>query len=348
VQMMCYLLFWLFQFPFLLVSPQRIRHLFLLKAAIVPATWVAILIWALREVPPGVSLGPKHAALSGSAASWAWLSSLNSALGIYATLAVNIPDFTRYAKNEQAQYVQIIIIPVAFTLAGFCGMAVASASEVLYGSVIWDPLQLIDRWDSRAASFFAAFSFTVATLGTNISANSLSAANDMTVLFPRYINIRRGQIICAVIGGWALCPWEILASAPGFLTFMSGYTVFLGPFAAIMVFDYWIVHKGNVDVPAMYDPCGRYKYWNGINWRAAVALLFSVIPSLPGLAASINPEIRVGNASKLFDIAWLYGFFTAGFLYWTLSSLFPARETYLEKADLGTFLDADLDSSSDK
>ncbi|KAJ7227195.1 permease for cytosine/purines, uracil, thiamine, allantoin-domain-containing protein [Mycena pura] len=307
VQMMCYLLFWLFQFPFLLVSPQRIRHLFLLKAAIVPATWVAMLIWALREAPPGVSLGPKHAVLSGSAASWAWLSSLNSAFGIYATLAVNIPDFTRYAKNEQAQYVQIIIVPVVFTLAGFCGMAVASASEVIYGSVIWDPLQLIDRWDSRAASFFAAFSFTVATLGTNISANSLSAANDMTVLFPRYINIRRGQIICAVIGGWALCPWEILASAPGFLTFMSGYTVFLGPFAAMYVFTYWIVHKGNVDVPAMYDPRGRYRYWNGINWRAAVALLFSVIPSLPGLAASINPDIRVGNASKLFDIAWLYG-----------------------------------------
>jgi len=214
--------------------------------------------------------------------------------------------------------------------------------------VIWDPLQLIDRWDSRAASFFAAFSFTVATLGTNISANSISAANDMTVLFPRYINIRRGQIICAVIGGWALCPWEILASAPGFLTFMSGYTVFLGPFAAIMVFDYWIVHNGNVDVPAMYDPRGRYKYWNGINWRAAVALLFSVIPSLPGLAASINLDIHVGNASKLFDIAWLYGFFTAGFLYWTLSSLFPARETYLEKADLGPSLETDSSTSSDK
>ncbi|KAF7374888.1 hypothetical protein MSAN_00374900 [Mycena sanguinolenta] len=279
VGMMCYFLFWLIQFPFLLVSPQRIRHLFVVKAFIVPATWLAILIWAMHEAPPSVSLTPKHAELSGSAASWAWLSSLNSALGIYATLAVNIPDFTRYAKNERAQYVQIIIIPIAFTLAGFCGMAVASASEVLYGSVIWDPLQLINLWDSRAASFFAAFSFALATLGTNISANSLSAANDMT-------------------GGWVLCPWEILSSAPGFLTFMSGYTVFLGPFAALMVVDYWIVHKCNVDVPAMYDRHGRYQYWNGINWRAVVALLFSVTPSLPGLAASINPNIKVGNAAK--------------------------------------------------
>ncbi|KAK7033133.1 permease for cytosine/purines, uracil, thiamine, allantoin-domain-containing protein [Favolaschia claudopus] len=345
VGMMCYFLFWLIQFPFLLVSPQRIRHLFVVKAIIVPATWLAILIWALHEAPPSVSLTPKHAVLSGSAASWAWLSSLNGALGIYATLSVNIPDFTRYAKNEQAQYVQIIVIPVAFTLAGFCGMAVASASEVLYGSVIWDPLQLINLWDSRAASFFAAFSFALATLGTNISANSLSAANDMTVLFPRYINIRRGQIICAIIGGWALCPWEILSSAPGFLTFMSGYTVFLGPFAALMVVDYWIVHKCNVDVPAMYDPHGRYRYWNGINWRAAVALLFSVTPSMPGLAASINPNLDVGNGSHLFDIAWLYGFFTAGAIYWALSRMFPATETYVET--LVVEKDAD-DEASDR
>lgn len=121
---------------------------------------------------------------------------------------------------------------------------------MLYGETLWDPLKLIDRWDNRAAAFFAAFSFFIATLGTNISANSLSAANDMTVLFPRYINIRRGQIICAILGGWALCPWEILATAPGFLTFMNGYalsemlrffklifkyryTVFLGPFAGM-------------------------------------------------------------------------------------------------------------------
>jgi NCS1 family nucleobase:cation symporter-1 len=112
---------------------------------------------------------------------------------------------------------------------------VTSAGQILYGEIIWDPLRLIDRWDNRAAAFFASFSFVLATLGTNISANSLSAANDMTVLCPSYINIRRGQVICALIGGWVLCPWVILASAPGFLSFMSGYTVFLGPFAGMYV-----------------------------------------------------------------------------------------------------------------
>ena len=109
------------------------------------------------------------------------------------------------------QYVQIIIIPVAFTLGAFIGMMVTSAGAVLYGQVLWDPLQLINQWDNRAAAFFASAAFMLTTLGTNISANSLSAANDMTVLFPRYINIRRGQVLCAILGGWALCPWEILA-----------------------------------------------------------------------------------------------------------------------------------------
>jgi len=193
-------------------------------------------------------------------------------------------------------------------------------------------LRLINKWDNRPAAFFASFSFVLTTLGTNISANSLSAGNDMAALWPRYINIRRGQVICAFIGGWALCPWEILANAVGFLSFMNGYTVFLGPFAGIMVTDYWLVHRGRVDVPAMYRPYGRYRYTGGVNWRAALAILVSVTPNLPGLISSINPDIKVGGAIYLFDIAWLLGFTLASVVYYTPSILFPAYDTMLEEA----------------
>ncbi|KDQ54500.1 hypothetical protein JAAARDRAFT_135506 [Jaapia argillacea MUCL 33604] len=336
VGMASYLLYWLIQFPFMLVSPQKIRWLFLAKAIIVPPAWIAMLIWSFVKVPssnPGGLLN-QHTALSGAKLSWAWLSALNSALGIYSTLAVNIPDFTRYAKNERAQYVQLLIIPTVFTLCGFIGIAVTSAGIVLYGEVLWDPLRLIDKWDNRAAAFFAAFTFVLTTIGTNISANSLSAGNDMTVLFPRYINIRRGQIICAFIGGWVLCPWEILANAVGFLSFMNGYTVFLGPFAGIMVADYWIVHRCKVDVPAMYDPHGRYRYFYGCNWRAALALLVSVPPNLPGLINSINLKIPAGGAVYLFDIAWILGFTLALSVYSVTSILFPAKETFMKEAIL--------------
>lgn len=115
----------------------------------------------------------------------------------------------------------------------YIGIAVTSAGEILYGDILWDPLHLIDRWDNRAAAFFASLSFLLSIAGANISANSLSAANDLMVLLPKYINIRRGQVICAILGGWAMCPWEILAQAPGFLAFMAGYTVVLGPFAGM-------------------------------------------------------------------------------------------------------------------
>ncbi|KZP30106.1 NCS1 nucleoside transporter family [Athelia psychrophila] len=332
--MMCYLLYWLVQFPFMLVSPQKIRWLFVVKAMIVPATWVAMLIWAFVRVPPSQGLLNQHTTLKGSELGWAWMSAVNSALGLYSTLAVNIPDFTRYAKNEQAQRVQIFIIPIAFTLAGFVGIAVTTAGQQLYGETLWDPLRLIDKWDNRAAAFFASFSFLLATLGTNISANSLSAGNDMSALCPRYINIRRGQVICA-FSAWIMCPWEILNEATGFLAFMNGYTILLGPFAGIMVTDYWLVHRGRVDVPSMYRPRGRYRYTGGVNWRALLALLISVPPNLPGLVSSINTSIYVGSgATHLFDIAWLFGFFVASFVYYVASVLFPATETMLDEAIL--------------
>jgi len=347
--LMCYFLYWIIQFPFLLVSPQRIRWLFVVKAIIVPPTWLAMLIWAFIKVPPHQGIIADHANIHGASLSWAWLSALNSALGIYSTLAVNIPDFTRYAKDERAQFIQALIIPIAFTLCSFVGIAVTSAGSVLYGQVLWDPLRLIGQWDNRAAAFFASFAFVLSTLGTNISANSLCAGNDMTALCPKYINIRRGQIICAFLGGWALCPWEILASASGFLSFMNGYTVFLGPIAGIMVTDYWLIHRGNVDVPSMYRPHGRYRYTYGVNWRALAALIASVPPNLPGLIGSINPSIHIGSAANIFDVAYLFGFFVASGVYFLLSKLYPAYETMLdhvilEDEDASIFLD---ESASD-
>ncbi|KAH8115076.1 cytosine-purine permease [Phellopilus nigrolimitatus] len=316
--MLCYFLYWLIQFPFMFVSPQKIRWLFVVKGIIVPITWLAMLIWAFVKVPSHGALFHESANVSGSALSWAWLSALNSALGIYSTLAVNITDFTRYAKSERDQYIQIIIIPIVFTFAGFIGIAVTSVGVTLYGDIFWDPLRLINNWDNRAAAFFAS-SAVHACYNRN---------KHICQLF--YINVRRGQVICAIIGGWVLCPWEILASAQGFLSFMNGYTVFLGPFAGIMVTDFWLVHRGNVDVPSMYRPHGRYRYIGGVNWRAALALLVSVPPNLPGLISSINTSIKVGGSVHVFDIAWLFGFFSASFVYYVTSMLFPAKETMLD------------------
>jgi len=342
------MLYWVIQFPFMLVSPQRIRWFFVAKAIIVPPCWFAMLIWAFVKVPSSDGLFKQHSILAGSTFSWQWLSAMNSALGNFATVSVNIPDFTRYAKNERAQYVQLFIIPVAFTICGFIGIAVTSAGMVLYGQVLWNPLLLIDHWTNRPAAFFASFAFMTTTIGANISANSLSAANDLTVLLPRFINLRRGQVICAFLGGWALCPWEVLASAHRFLSFMGGYTVFLGPFAGIMVADYWLVHRGRVDVPAMYDPHGRYRYMHGFNWRAVLAILLSVPPLMPGLINLINPSIQIGRAVNLFDIAWIFGFVVALVVYTNVSLLFPAKETFLDEDSFNDINTESLDDDKGK
>ncbi|KAF8758684.1 cytosine-purine permease [Rhizoctonia solani] len=236
------------------------------------------------------------------------------------------------------------------------GIAVTSAGNVIYGEILWNPLTLIDHWDNRAAAFFASFVFCLATIGTNVSANSISAANDFTALLPKagrlWLNIKRGQILCALIGGWVVCPWEILGSAIGFLNFMGGYTVFLGPICSIMIVDYWLVHKGNIDIPALYDPKGRYRYVGGVNWRALLALCVSVPPNLPGLIHSINPKIDVGlGGQHLFSIAWLLGFSLAGVTYFITSTLFPPRETMVDELITGddqTSQSNDLENVTDE
>ncbi|CAE6424767.1 unnamed protein product [Rhizoctonia solani] len=317
---MCYFLYWLIQLPFLLMSPHKVRYLFIAKAILAPSAGLAMMIWGFVRTGGGPIFEQK-ATISGSALSWAMLSAMNSAIGNYATLSVNIPDFTlrphqRYARSPRDQYIQALVIPVIFTFFAFMGIAVTSAGNVIYGEILWDPLTLIDRWDNRAAAFFASFAFCLATIGTNVSANSISAANDFTALMPRWLNIRRGQILCAFIGGWAICPWKILGSAVGFLNFMAGYTVFLGPICSIMIVDYW--------------------YTGGVNWRALLALLVSVPPNLPGLIHSINPKINVGlGAQHLYSIAWLLGFSLAGVTYYVTSMLFPPTETMVDELITG-------------
>ncbi|KAI0747193.1 NCS1 nucleoside transporter family [Daedaleopsis nitida] len=327
--MLSYFLLWLVMMPLMFVHPQQIRWLFVVKAVIVPPAMFAIFIWALVKVPLRSGLIEQRSTLSGSALSYAWLSAMNSAMGGLATLAVNIPDFTRYAKNERAQYIQALAVPVACTLVSFIGIAVTSAGVVMYGEILWNPLVMIDRWESRPAAFFVSFAFALAALSTNISANTISAATDLAALFPRYINLRRGQVLVGIVGSWAVVPWEILSSAEGFLSFMGGYTIFLGPFAGIMVADYWIVHRCKVDVPAMYTPHGRYRYTYGTNWRALLTMLLAIPPNIPGLIASINPAVEISGAYKVFSFAWLFGFFVSLCVYSALSLVFPAKETFV-------------------
>ena len=225
------------------------------------------------------------------------------------------------------------MLPIVFTFIAFIGVAASSAGAVKYGELQWDPMALIANWPNRACRFFAAFSFALAALGVNISANSLSAANDLTALFPQYVNIRRGQLLCAVFA-WALVPWKILASAGNFLNFMAAYAVFLGPIASIMVLDFWVIHKRKYDTLALFQPHGIYRYTAGFNWRAIVAFLVGVAPNMPGFINGVNHNIDVGVGVHPYQFGWLLGFVGTGIVYYALETIFPPTETMIEKAVL--------------
>ncbi|KAI8933323.1 hypothetical protein NX059_009947 [Plenodomus lindquistii] len=332
--MVSFFLFWLSSVPFLCMHPNQLRWLFMVKSTIVPVAWIAILIWAFVSTEGG-EMWQQKATLEGSAYSWAFLSSLTSVIGNFATLSVNQADFSRYSRvSVKWQIIYVPFLPLVFTFIAFIGVAATSAGHVKYGELNWDPMVLVAHWDNRACRFFAAFSFALAALGVNISANSLSAANDLTALFPQYVNIRRGQLICAVLS-WALVPWKILKSAGSFLNFMAAYAVFLGPIASIMVIDFWVVHRGRYDTLALYQPHGIYRYTAGCNWRAIAAFVVGVAPNLPGFIQSINPSIDAGVGARPYSFGWLLGFTATSLVYMLLSIVVsPPRETLIDRAVL--------------
>lgn len=355
--MISYFIFWIIQLPLLLIPPTRLRYLFVAKLIAAPITALATMGWCVHKAGGSGDIFALKATVHGSTKAYLWLSCMSSVTGSWSTLACNIPDFSRYARSSKGQFIQLPFLPIIFTLCAVIGIVSTSATGVIYGELLWNPLDIINKWLSsghggRAAAFFAATSWYLAQVGTNITANSISAANDLTVLFPRYVNIERGCVIAAIIGGWVIVPWKILSSAETFLAFMGGYAVFLAPIAGILASDYWLVKKQNIDVPALYNPDGRYRYWNGINWRALIALLTATSPNLPGLGYSIGMQadgtdtVNISQGAKnLYTFDWLFGFTCSIFVYTALSWIFPAKQSLTPVTIYGNEADEGMHSS---
>lgn len=279
--------------------------------------------------------------LHGSERAWMWLSSMTSITGGYSTLAVNIPDFSRFSKDRHAHYWQMPTIPLLKTLTALLGIISASAAQRVWGTPYWTPMEIMSKWQGtsggRAAAFFCAAIWLLSQVSVNVSANAVSFANDITTVAPKWFNVRRGTILVSVIGSWALCPWIIVSSGKTFLNFMSAYAIFMAPMAGILFTDYWLIKHRKYDVPALYDPRGIYRYGEyGTNWRAVAATFITIIPLLPALANKVNPRIRLQEGLKnLFTINWIYGFFLSIFLYYTLNLLFPDKATLISKTITG-------------
>ena len=203
-------------------------------------------------------------------------------MGYWITLSLNIPDFTRYAKTQRSQVIgQALGLPLTMTAFSFIGIAVTAATIVVFDEAIWDPVALVTRLtgDIPALLILAMFIIAIAQISTNMAANVVSPSFDFSNLAPKYISFRTGGIITAVIGVVSF-PWLILETAGAYIfTWLVGYGSLLGAIGAVMIVDYWIVRRRQLDLAELYKMDGRYSYSDGWNWRAIVAVLIGRGPS---------------------------------------------------------------------
>jgi NCS1 family nucleobase:cation symporter-1 len=237
--------------------------------------------------------------------------SLTAMVGYWATLSLNIPDFTRYAKKQESQIVgQAFGLPVAMVLYSFIGIAVTSASTVVFGEAIWNPVTLLGRFHQPWIAFLGLVGLLIATLNVNIAANVVSPSNDFSNLAPKRISFRTGGMITGFLG-LAMMPWKLMATFGSYVFgWLVGYSGLLGPVAGIMVVDYFLVRGTRLDTYSLYRRGGMYEYRNGLNPAAIVALVAGVFAALVG---KFVPRVEF-----LYDYAWFVGFFLSGAIYYLM------------------------------
>lgn len=308
----CFAIFWAINLLVILMGIESIRFLQGISAPILLGVGLLLLGWAWVKAG---GFGPMLAAPSQFATTGDFLKflipALNGAVGFWSTVSLNIPDFTRFAKDERGQAIgQAIALPLTMTLYSFIGVAVTSATVVIYGASIWDPVQLLSRFQSPVAVVISLLAILLATLNVNIGANVVSPANDFSNLWPRKISFKIGGIITCFIGV-AMMPWKLLANHKTFIFgWLGGYAAVLGPVAGIMICDYFIIRRKRLVVDDLYLRDGVYEYSGGFNWRAITALVIGSAVALMGL---VIPSVRI-----LYDYSWFVGFVVAFAVYWGL------------------------------
>ncbi len=308
----CFVAFWLVNLAVILRGIEYIRILQGISAPILLGVGLLLLAWAYRSAG---GFGPMLTASSrfNSFADFLkfLIPALNGTVGFWATVSLNIPDFTRFARSQRQQLIgQALALPTTMTLYSLIGILVTSATVVIYGTAIWDPVQLLSRFHSPVAEVISLLAILLATLNVNIGANVVSPANDFSNLWPRKISFRMGGVLTCLMG-IVLMPWKLLANYKTFiLGWLGGYAAFLGPVAGIMICDYFIVRRRILIVDDLYLRDGQYEYSGGFNWIAIIALAIGAGIALVGL---VVPSLRI-----LYDYSWFVGFAGAFAVYYLL------------------------------
>ena len=305
-----FLLFWALNLAIIYRGMNLLRLVENWAAPFVLVMAAALVVWALREaggVGPLLGQGGKFQTLGEFLP--VFVPSLTAMIGFWATLSLNMPDFTRFGRSQKEQVVgQTVALPTTMFVFAAMGVLITSASAIIYGEPIWDPVKLVGKFHDPFVVGFAMFSVVVATLAVNIAANVVSPANDFANAWPKHISFKTGGLITGLLG-IAMQPWRLLADPSGYIfTWLVGYSGGLGSIAGVLIADYWIVRKQRLDLADLYLPEGRYGAWNP---PAVIATLAGCALAWGGL---VIPAIR-----PLYDYAWFVGFLAAAAIYVVLS-----------------------------
>ena len=331
-----FFIFWLINMWVVYLGVESIKKLLVFKAFFLPVAALALLAWAIYAVH---GLGPilrEPSKFKTNTEFWNFFfPALTGMVGYWATLSLNIPDFTRYAKSQKAQIKgQAIGLPTSMTLFSFIGVVVTSATVILYGETIWDPLVLAGKFSSKFIISIAMVAVAISTLATNIAANIVSPANDFANLAPSKINFRIGGYITGVIG-ILIFPWKLIADPSGYIfTWLVGYSSLLGPVGGIMIADYYFIREQQLVTKELYQLKGQYTFSKGFNVAAITALIAGILPNIPGFLTTIKvlPQYAVPLwVSHLYNYAWFVGFFVSGIVYYLIMKKYKiVRGTSLE------------------
>ncbi|WVQ81069.1 hypothetical protein IAT38_003191 [Cryptococcus sp. DSM 104549] len=325
------IIFWIITLPLLFMKVHNTRWLWTIKAFVLPPCVIGLFIYTqvLHTSSGSTSFGTIKG-YTGSTLAWTMLKYINSAMGKTSPSQVNQPDLARYAHNKSAPlWSQLIALPVANTAVACLGIFATSSVYAAWGTLIWNPWDLcsaiLDRHFTSAvrfAIFLVSFAFTLSIFVSNQAANVIPFGADITALCPKILNINRGQFLSYCLA-LCICPWYILNSAGSFLTFLSGYSIFLGPIVGVSCVDYFY-RKGNVHVPSLYSgkKTGHYYYNGGVSWRAMTAFWLGCAPAIPGFAGTFGHKLPIGII-HLFYIGWLYSTVSSILIYLAICTISP-------------------------
>jgi NCS1 family nucleobase:cation symporter-1 len=318
LELVCFLVFWAAQLLILLRGIESIKILETWAAPFLLLIGVALLAWAIARVGSFAALlenAPGPGGEQPDTSLWLVLGAgLTTAVSFWGTLALNIPDFSRFARSQRDQVVgQAIGLPTTMAFFAFIGAVVTNATAFVFGMRVSDPVALLGKIGGGMTTVVAMLALLVATLTTNVAANIVGPANDFSNVSPRHISFKMGCVITAVIG-LLIMPWRLYNDAGSYLfTWLLGYGAMLGAVGGVMIADYHLIQRRILDVEGLYIKDGPYRYRNGFNPVALVALAAGILPNLPGFLAALGVLSSVPPFfATIYNWAWFVAFFLAG------------------------------------